>query len=70
MHDTFPATLTDTYDADGQPTRPETPVRLSAGSLKPLLKTFTGKLQQVPPPVSAKKVGGVPLTSSHAETCR
>jgi tRNA pseudouridine55 synthase len=51
---------TDTYDADGQPTRPETPVRLSADSLKPLLKTFTGKLQQVPPPVSAKKVGGVP----------
>jgi tRNA pseudouridine55 synthase len=50
---------TDTYDADGHPLGPDTAPRLSLQQLQAYLPEFTGKLEQTPPPYSAKKVGGV-----------
>jgi tRNA pseudouridine55 synthase len=51
---------TDTYDADGEPAGPEQPVRLSLEEVRAAAEEFVGKLQQVPPPFSAKKIAGVP----------
>jgi tRNA pseudouridine55 synthase len=51
---------TDTYDADGEPQGPEQPVHLSLKQIREAAARFTGKIEQVPPPFSAKKVGGVP----------
>ena len=50
---------TDSYDMDGVATSPETPVTLD-WQLESLLDRFRGEIQQVPPPVSAKKVAGRP----------
>jgi tRNA pseudouridine55 synthase len=51
---------TDSYDMDGVATSPETPVMLDRQALETLLDRFRGEIQQVPPPVSAKKVAGRP----------
>ena len=51
---------TDSYDMDGVATSPETPVTLDRQELEFLLDRFRGEIQQVPPPVSAKKVAGRP----------
>ena len=51
---------TDSYDADGEATSESQDVTLSEERLKNLLPQFTGKLMQTPPPISAKKIGGVP----------
>jgi tRNA pseudouridine55 synthase len=51
---------TDTWDADGKPVTPESDVALDCGAVETAAKAFRGPLKQVPPPVSAKKVGGVP----------
>src|ERR1700690_1996076 len=51
---------TDSYDMDGAPTSAETPVTLQPDALEPLFDRFRGVLLQIPPPVSAKKVGGRP----------
>jgi tRNA pseudouridine55 synthase len=51
---------TDSYDMDGVATSPETPVTLDRQALETLLDRFRGEIQQVPPPVSAKKVAGRP----------
>ena len=51
---------TDSYDMDGAATSPETPVTLDRQSLETLFERFRGEIQQVPPPVSAKKVAGRP----------
>ena len=51
---------TDSYDADGEATSEAKRVTLSQKKLKDLLPHFTGKLMQSPPPISAKKIGGVP----------
>jgi tRNA pseudouridine55 synthase len=53
--------VTDSYDADGElvETRPVPP--LSLEDLNEAASAFVGDLQQIPPMVSAKKVGGVPL---------
>lgn len=51
---------TDSYDMDGVATSPETPVTLDRQALETLLDQFRGEIQQVPPPVSAKKVAGRP----------
>ena len=51
---------TDSYDGDGQPTSPEQDVTITAEQLEPLLARFRGKLSQLPPAVSAKKIGGRP----------
>jgi tRNA pseudouridine55 synthase len=50
---------TDTYDADGHALGPDTAPALAPEELAPLVAGLTGKLEQVPPPYSAKKVGGV-----------
>lgn len=49
---------TDTYDADGEPAGPEQPVTLEPAELDRLLDRFRGPIEQVPPPVSAKKIDG------------
>ncbi len=53
--------VTDSYDADGEvvETRPIPPLDLD--DLNESASAFVGDLQQIPPMVSAKKVGGVPL---------
>lgn len=53
-HSTF------TYDREGEPTSEHRDVALDAASLAPLLEGFRGKISQMPPPVSAKKIDGVP----------
>jgi tRNA pseudouridine55 synthase len=51
---------TDSWDAEGKPTTPETAVTLEAAWVEQAIAAFRGPLKQVPPPVSAKKIGGVP----------
>lgn len=51
---------TDTYDAEGEPTTPAQMVRLSQDQLTELASRFTGAIEQMPPPFSAKKIHGVP----------
>jgi tRNA pseudouridine55 synthase len=51
---------TDSYDMDGVATSQETPVTLDRQALESLLDRFRGEIQQMPPPVSAKKVAGRP----------
>jgi tRNA pseudouridine55 synthase len=51
---------TDTYDRAGVPEADPAPVTLDRGRLEAEIGRYVGTLQQVPPPVSAKKVGGVP----------
>ena len=50
---------TSSYDRQGEPLGPAVPVTLDAAALELALDAFRGKLQQMPPPVSAKKIGGV-----------
>ena len=50
---------TDSYDRSGAPTSPETHPEVSREVLEDLLPRFIGELQQVPPPISAKKVAGM-----------
>ncbi|MEW5901904.1 MAG: tRNA pseudouridine(55) synthase TruB [Acidobacteriota bacterium] len=52
---------TDTYDALGKPTSPETTRFPDRGSLAGAIKELIGRLDQVPPPYSAKKLRGKPL---------
>lgn len=51
---------TDTYDADGKPLGPDHPPELTEETLTPLVAQFLGRISQVPPPFSAKKVHGRP----------
>lgn len=51
---------TDTYDADGDPTTAEQPVNLTIEQLRDAAREFNGKIEQLPPPFSAKKISGVP----------
>jgi tRNA pseudouridine55 synthase len=51
---------TDTYDAEGDPVGPEQPVNLSLEQIRAGASHFVGKIQQIPPPFSAKKIAGVP----------
>lgn len=51
---------TDTWDAEGTPTTDPRDVTLDASWVESATAGFLGPLKQVPPPVSAKKVGGVP----------
>jgi tRNA pseudouridine55 synthase len=51
---------TDTYDSDGKPTSEIIPVRLALSNLEMARRQFLGKIEQTPPPFSAKKVRGVP----------
>ncbi|MFZ5787613.1 MAG: tRNA pseudouridine(55) synthase TruB [Acidobacteriota bacterium] len=50
---------TSTYDAEGAPTRDPVPVpALSGETLQALCAAFSGEIDQLPPPYSAKKVAG------------
>jgi tRNA pseudouridine55 synthase len=49
---------TTTYDAEGEPVGPSTPVSLDAEVLKGHANHFNGELLQTPPAYSAKKIGG------------
>ena len=49
---------TDSYDSDGARTSPETAVALDRATLEPIFDRFRGEFAQIPPPVSAKKIGG------------
>ncbi len=51
---------TDTYDADGEPVGEAKAVQLSLEAVRSAGSHFVGKLNQMPPPFSAKKVSGVP----------
>jgi tRNA pseudouridine55 synthase len=51
---------TNTYDSDGEPSSPEVQVTLDPERLEEVLDQFRGPLSQVPPAVSAKKIGGRP----------
>ncbi len=51
---------TDTYDADGDPVGEVSPVQLSLEQVCETAARFVGKIEQVPPPFSAKKIAGVP----------
>ncbi|MFN0166357.1 MAG: tRNA pseudouridine(55) synthase TruB [Bryobacteraceae bacterium] len=51
---------TDTYDREGEMVGPKTEPNISRNRLDIVLDRFRGTFSQVPPPVSAKKIGGVP----------
>jgi tRNA pseudouridine55 synthase len=51
---------TNSYDGDGERTSGEVPVTLQREVLEAALNQFRGPFEQVPPPVSAKKIGGRP----------
>jgi tRNA pseudouridine55 synthase len=51
---------TDTYDAEGEPTSPRTEVTIERDTLEAVLDASRGVIQQLPPPVSAKKIDGRP----------
>jgi tRNA pseudouridine55 synthase len=51
---------TTTYDGDGERTSEEIPVALERAQVEKALEPFRGRFEQMPPPVSAKKIGGRP----------
>lgn len=51
---------TDTYDVEGQPTGPQKTVSLSLEQVNETANCFRGKISQLPPPFSAKKIAGIP----------
>ena len=52
---------TDPYDCDGTPVgEKKEPAELDRARLEELLEQFRGEIQQLPPPISAKKIHGTP----------
>src|SRR5262249_14046023 len=51
---------TDTYDAEGTPTGPPQWIHLTLDRLREFAHRFTGQIEQLPPPFSAKKIAGTP----------
>ncbi len=51
---------TSTYDREGEPVEPAAEPHLTRETLEACLGAFRGEIDQKPPAVSAKKVGGVP----------
>jgi tRNA pseudouridine55 synthase len=51
---------TDTFDADGEAVGPQTKPALTLDEVRRVASRFHGEISQVPPPFSAKKVGGTP----------
>jgi tRNA pseudouridine55 synthase len=51
---------TDTYDAEGEPAGQSTQPQLTLERIRAAALHFHGELQQMPPPFSAKKIGGTP----------
>jgi tRNA pseudouridine55 synthase len=61
--------VSDTYDTDGQVTETGIAAGSDASSVHSALQQFRGRFLQTPPPVSAKKIRGVPaykLARKHA----
>jgi len=52
---------TDTYDASGRPTSPETTDFPPEAAVREAMRAYEGLIRQVPPPYSAKKLDGKPL---------
>ncbi|HET9741589.1 MAG TPA: tRNA pseudouridine(55) synthase TruB [Terriglobales bacterium] len=52
--------VTDTYDAEGQPLGPAQEVQVTLDEIQQAARQFVGRIEQVPPNFSAKKIGGVP----------
>jgi len=50
---------TDSYDADGEPTSPDVAVTPERAAVEASLDRSRGEFEQMPPPVSAKKIGGI-----------
>jgi tRNA pseudouridine55 synthase len=51
---------TSTYDRAGEPCGPDKNPRVTADQIETCLVPMRGEIEQTPPPVSAKKVNGVP----------
>jgi tRNA pseudouridine55 synthase len=51
---------TDTYDAEGKPTSEPCAVSLSLQAVQEAAAVFSGEMDQLPPPISAKKIAGKP----------
>jgi tRNA pseudouridine55 synthase len=51
---------TDTYDAEGEPLAEPREFSLTLDQVRVLAGKFLGKIEQTPPPFSAKKINGVP----------
>lgn len=51
---------TDTYDAEGECLAEPQPVKATLEQLQDLARPFKGRIRQMPPPFSAKKIHGVP----------
>ena len=51
---------TDTYDSEGEPLGPQMEPRLSLDEVRAAAVRFRGEICQMPPPFSAKKIGGTP----------
>lgn len=51
---------TDTYDREGKPTSEPVGVSITLEQLEIALDCYRGEFEQMPPPVSAKKIGGTP----------
>jgi len=61
---------TDTYDAEGEPGAAPQEVKATLEQLQVLCTQFRGRIRQMPPPFSAKKIHGVPaykLARKHRE---
>jgi len=61
---------TDTYDAEGEPLATPQVVKATLEQLQQTAQRFTGRIRQMPPPFSAKKIHGVPaykLARKHRE---
>ncbi len=51
---------TDTYDAEGEPVGPQIVPALTLEQVRSAAERFHGEMEQIPPPFSAKKIGGTP----------
>src|SRR5262249_21559111 len=51
---------TDTYDAEGEPLDSEKPAEFGESELESAVASLTGRIEQMPPPFSAKKIAGIP----------
>ncbi|MBV8437871.1 MAG: tRNA pseudouridine(55) synthase TruB [Silvibacterium sp.] len=51
---------TDTYDAEGAPTSVPVKASFTLEELREVAARFAGEIDQLPPPISAKKIGGKP----------
>jgi len=51
---------TTTYDREGEPLAPPVDVTITAEQIEACLAPMRGEIDQMPPPISAKKIGGVP----------